>query len=150
MDRLRKIKPLWAWLIYALLDTICVGMGMGVPFFNILFGFVVGCIIAIRIGPDERDTRAILREVLRGGGITAGFTLLLMAVLWERAIAMLFDPVADLANFGIPMILFEPRASFIGWLVLMILISPFLQFLMTVLGSVVVLAGRSREKPTVG
>ena len=146
MDRLLRLKPLWAWLIYALLDTICVGMGMGVPFFNILFGFVVGCIIAIRIGPEERDTREILHRVLRCGGITAGFTLLLMAVLWGRAIAMLFDPAADLANFGIPMILFEPRPSFIGWLVLMIFISPFLQFLMTVLGSVVTLSRRSREK----
>ena len=139
MDRLRRIKPLWAWLIYALLDTICVGMGMSVPFFNILFGFVVGWIIAIRIGPDEQDTQEILRKVLRCGGITAGFTLLLMAVLWGRAIALLFDPAADLANFGIPMILYEPRASFIGWVVLMILLSPFLQFLMTVLGSVVVM-----------
>ena len=34
---------------------------------------------------------------------------------------MLFDPTADLANFGIPQLLYEPLASFIGWLVLMIL-----------------------------
>jgi hypothetical protein len=48
---------------------------------------------------------------------------------------MLFDRAADLANFGIPMILYEPRASFIGWLLLMIFVSPFLQFLMTLFGA---------------
>ena len=48
---------------------------------------------------------------------------------------MLFDPRADLANFGIPLILFDPQASFIGWLVLMIAISPFLQLLATLFGS---------------
>ncbi len=48
---------------------------------------------------------------------------------------MLFDPSADLANFGIPLILFDPTASFVGWLALMIVISPFLQFLMTLFGA---------------
>ena len=146
MNRLQEIKPLWAWLIYALLDTIYVGLGMGVPFFTILFGFVVGWTIALRIGPEEQDIRVTLRKVLRCAALTSGFTLLLMAILWGRTIALLFDPAADLANFGIPMILYEPRASFIGWIVLMIFISPFLQFLMTVLGSVVTLSRRSREK----
>jgi hypothetical protein len=46
-----------------------------------------------------------------------------------------FDPVADLANFGIPLILYDPTASFIGWLALMIVISPFLQFLMALFGA---------------
>ena len=48
---------------------------------------------------------------------------------------MLFDPAANLANLGAPLILYEPVASFIGWLVLMIVISPFLQLLMTLFGS---------------
>ena len=48
---------------------------------------------------------------------------------------MLLDPQADLANFGIPMILYGPQASFIGWLVLMIVISPFLQLLATLFGA---------------
>jgi hypothetical protein len=34
------------------------------------------------------------------------------------------------------MILYTPRASFIGWIILMVLISPFLQFLMTLFGSI--------------
>ena len=55
---------------------------------------------------------------------------------------MLFDPAADLANFGIPLILYEPTASFIGWLVLMIVISPFLQFLMMLFGAQLMLLRR--------
>jgi len=58
-----------------------------------------------------------------------------MALLWGHFVTMLFDPAANLANFGMPMILFEPQASFIGWLALMIVISPFLQFLMTLFGA---------------
>jgi hypothetical protein len=48
---------------------------------------------------------------------------------------MLFDPLTDFADFGIPMILYDPRVSFVGWLVLMIVISPFLQLLTTVFAS---------------
>jgi hypothetical protein len=47
---------------------------------------------------------------------------------------MLFDPGADIAHFGIPLLLFLPRASLIAWLVLMILVSPVLQLLMTIFG----------------
>jgi hypothetical protein len=59
---------------------------------------------------------------------------------------MLFDPGADLANFGIPLILYEPRASFIGWLVLMIVISPVLQLLTTLLGSHLALIRWARKR----
>jgi phosphatidylglycerophosphate synthase len=55
---------------------------------------------------------------------------------------MLFDPMADFVNFGIPMILYQPKASFIGWVVLMIFISPFLQFLMTLFGAQVAITRR--------
>ncbi len=73
--------------------------------------------------------------MLLGAALTSAFTFVGMALLWGRFIPMLFDPTADLANLGIPLILYEPLASLIGWLVLMIVISPFLQFLMTLLGS---------------
>ena len=65
-----------------------------------------------------------------------------MAAVWGRAVGMLFDPAADLANFGIPLILYEPTASFVGWLVTMIFISPFLQFLMTLFGAQLALLRR--------
>ena len=63
-----------------------------------------------------------------------------MAVIWLPALRLLKLPEADLANFGIPLILYEPLPSFIGWMVLMVLISPFLQVLTTVFGAVLKLA----------
>jgi hypothetical protein len=67
---------------------------------------------------------------------------------------MLLDPSADLANFGIPLILFDPRASFIGWIVLMTIISPILQVLATAFASSVRLAWRTpisfQENPKQG
>lgn len=121
----------WTLLIYAALDVLCVGMGMGVPFFCILLGLPAGWAIAMRATRGTRSVRQVLGHVLRWSAFTAAFTLVLMAILWGRMVGMLFDPAADLANFGIPMILYEPAASFVGWLVLMVVISPFLQFLMT-------------------
>jgi hypothetical protein len=50
-------------------------------------------------------------------------------------VPLVFNPVINPGNMGLPLLLYEPKASLIGWLVLMILISPFLQFLMTVFGS---------------
>jgi hypothetical protein len=64
-----------------------------------------------------------------------------MLVIWGPAIALLFDPSSDLANWGIPMILYEPRASFIGWMVLMILVSPFLQLMAMVFSAYLILPG---------
>jgi len=72
--------------------------------------------------------------------LTSAFTLLLMLLIWGPKVGMLLDPAADIANFGIPLILYEPLASFVGWLVLMVLISPFLQALAAAFASSVRLA----------
>ena len=135
MHRFFSLRIGWALAIFAFLDIVCTGLGMGVPIFCIPFGLPVGWYIARRITTRPLDVRQMLRKVLLGGALTSGFTMFMMAVLWGRCIAMLFDPAADLANFGIPLILYHPTASFVGWLVLMIAISPFLQFLMTLFGS---------------
>ncbi len=135
MHRLFSLKVGWALAIFAFLDVICVGLGMGVPIFCILFGLPVGWYIGRRIAIRSFDTRQLLSKMLLGAALTSAFTFVGMAVLWGRCIVMLFDPAADLANFGIPQILYEPVASFIGWLALMIVISPFLQLLMTLFGS---------------
>ncbi|MCX6030424.1 MAG: hypothetical protein NT169_14145 [Chloroflexi bacterium] len=129
------LKRRWALLLYAALDVICVGAGMGVPIFCILLGLPVGWAIATRLTVRPRPVRQALDRVLRWAALTAAFTCVLMTAVWSRMVGMLFDPAADLANFGIPLILYEPAASFIGWLVLMIVISPFLQFLMTLFGA---------------
>ena len=144
MDRLLNVRPRWAYVIYLVLDTLCVGMGMGVPIFNILFGFVVGWYIVRVLAARTQRLEEILFKLLPLAAITAAYTFLVMAVLWGRWGLILFDPSTDYANLGIPLLLFDPKASFIGWQVLMILISPFLQVLSTLFGSHVTLLIRLR------
>ena len=136
-QRLIQMKPKWAIFTFIALDLFCTGLGMGVPFFNILFGLPVGWWLARRLGEKPQTLHTLLGDLLKYAALTAGFTLLVMAIIWLPALKWLFDPSRDVANFGMPLILFEPLASFIGWQVLMVLISPFLQFLMTVFGAVV-------------
>jgi hypothetical protein len=135
MRTIFSLKIGWALVIYAVIDIVCAGVGMGVPIFCILLGLPVGWYIAKRITAHPLDTRANLQKTLLGAALTSAFTVALMVLIWAKTIGMLFDPSADLANFGIPLILYEPKASFIGWLALMIVISPFLQFLMTLFGA---------------
>ena len=125
---------------YVFLDLLCVGAGMGVPIFCILLGFPLGWYLARRAALDDGGARNALRRTLLWTGLAALFTFVVMAALWGPAAGMLFDPNADLANFGIPMILYTPKASFIGWFVLMIFISPFLQWLSAVFSAFVTLA----------
>ena len=146
MRKLFSLRLGWAFTIFSLLDIIATCMGMGVPFFNILLGFPVGWVIARRFSKLEMPTKRLMIKSLLWSALTAGFTVILMLVIWARTASMLFDPSADLANFGIPMILYEPRVSFIGWLVLMTLISPFLQFLMSVFGVHLALVSPVSEK----
>ena len=145
MKRLLRLKPIWAFAVYALLDTVCAGMGMGVPFFCILLGFPAGWYIARLVIQENAGIRPMLRKPLRYAIFYSLFTVALMAAIWGMTVPMLFNPSADLANFGIPMILYEPRASFIGWLVLMIFVSPLLQLLATVFGTYVTLSVWAKE-----
>jgi len=135
MRTLFSLKQGWAFAIYALLDILCVGMGMGVPFFNILLGLLVGVLIVRRIAVASTTPRMMLRKILSAAAFTAAFTFILMVLIWGFSLLMFFNSGADLSNYGMPLILFEPLPSFIGWLVLMIVISPFLQFLMTLFGA---------------
>ncbi len=135
MKKLLGLKPLWAFGIFVLLDILCMGMGMGVPIFCILFGFLVGWFAVKYITTTITPIPQVFRRVLLYATLTASVTLLGMVVIWGPTISFLFDPGRDLANTGVPMILYEPMASFIGWLVLMIVISPFLQLLTTLFGS---------------
>ena len=129
MKKLLGLRPMWLFILYIVLDTICIGMGMGVPIFCILFGFIVGWFIVKFVTNSTIDMPLAFRKVLYYAIITAGFTLLTMLLLWGPLTSYLFDPSKDLLNTGIPMILYEPRASLIGWIVLMVMISPFLQLL---------------------
>jgi len=148
MARLFNLKSRWVLALFVFLDTICVGMGMGVPFFCILFGFVVGWYVVRRLVVAGTDLPRTLDRTFFYALVTAAYTLVVMALLWGPAARMLSGPDADLANFGIPLILYEPRPSFIGWLVLMIVISPFLQLLTTLFGAHLTLLLQLRRNPS--
>jgi len=122
-------------LAYLAADTLCVGAGMGVPIFPILLGFVVGWLLPRVVAPAGSPGHPTRRAILRAAFLASFYTFLLMLIIWGPTIPMLWDQEADLANFGIPMILYEAKASFIGWEVLMIAISPFLQLLAIVFGA---------------
>jgi hypothetical protein len=145
MDKIFKWNIKITLLIFAFLDLFCVGMGMGVPIFCILFGFVVGWYIVRRVTLQGENPNNIFKKTFKYAIITSLFTFVVMAILWGPAIKLLFTPGYDFKNFGIPLILFEPKASFIGWLVLMIFISPFLQLLTTIFAAYLTLLGRIKR-----
>ncbi len=143
MKKLFSLSTRVALLLYLVADGIATGMGMGVPFFNILLGFPTGWYIARQLLETQpgADLRPLLRTILRRAIVTCLVTFVFMAVIWGRMIPMLGSSDSDLANFGIPLFLYEPRASFIGWLVLMILISPGLQLMAAIFAAFVALLG---------
>jgi len=124
-----------ALIAYAVMDVLCAGLGMGVPLFCILLGLPVGGFGAVRAWLFVPGLVGVLKRSLRYALLTSLVTVVMMAAIWGRLIPLLFHPVINPGNMGLPLLLYEPRASLIGWLVLMIFISPFLQFLMTVFGS---------------
>jgi len=137
-----------ALLIYAVLDVLCVGIGMGVPVFCVLLGFPVGWYLARRAMLTAQTAGRVLGAVLKYTIATCAFTFVVMAIIWGPCMVLLFDQGFDLAHFGHPMILFTPKASFIGWLVLMVFVSPCLQLLTTVFAAyLVVLRGLSAGSP---
>ena len=135
MIKISKINTKTTFVIYIILDTLFVGIGMGIPFFCILFGFPVGWYLAKRLTLSEKNINDTLNDILKYAIFTSIFTFLLMLIIWGPISRMLLNPNADIANFGIPMILYGPKISFIGWIILMIFISPFLQLLTTIFAS---------------
>jgi hypothetical protein len=135
MNKFLSRKFLTPLLVFVLLDLFAVGVGMGVPIFAIGLGFVAGWFFPSILLNVSSNLRQLLRLCLTVACLTSVFTFLLMLIIWGPVALMLFDPSADIANFGIPMILYEPTASFIGWIVLMIVISPFLQVISSIFTS---------------
>jgi hypothetical protein len=146
MKNYLKINPKTAFIIYIILDTVLVGMGMGVPFFCILFGFPMGWYLVKRIYLTKRNLNKILKPILKYAALTSSFTLILMIIVWGPVTTLLLNPAADIANFGIPMILFDPKISFIGWIILMIFVSPFLQLLVTIFAANIAIIKYSKRE----
>ena len=150
MDRIFKVDIKIVFMIFVILDIFCVGLGMGVPFFCILFGFPVGWYSAKRIiiNANREKVDFILKKTLHYALVTSIFTFLVMTILWGRTVPMFFDPNMDFVNFGIPFILYDPKLSFIGWMFLMIFISPFLQLLTTIFASYLILLKWLKDNKT--
>jgi hypothetical protein len=148
ISRIHKLSSKRAFLLFVILDIVCIGMGMGVPIFNIVFGFLVGWYLVKRLSLKTYEMKEILRRLLIDSFITASVTLVGMMVIWGWSITILRDSDAEIVNFGIPLILYSPQASLIGWLILMILISPILQLLTTIFaGNLTLLSIYGKEKP---
>jgi hypothetical protein len=150
MSKLISRRFLLPIIAFCFLDLLAIGAGMGVPIFAILLGFVVGWFIPRIFLRDTSNLRELLKKCLLASFLTSCLTLFMMIIIWGPTTRMLLDPSADLANFGMPLILFDPRASFIGWIGLMIVISPILQVLATAFASSMHLAWQTPtflEKP---
>jgi hypothetical protein len=139
MTKIFKMNNMKIIIVYMVLDMLFVGIGMGVPFLCILFGFPVGWYISKQLTISGKNLSTILSEILEYAIYTSFFTFILMMGIWVPLSTMFLNPGADFANTGIPMILHDPKMSFIGWIILMIFISPFLQLLTTVFASNVTL-----------
>jgi hypothetical protein len=146
IPRYLRLSPLRAFLLFVAIDVFCVGCGMGVPVFSILFGFLVGWYIIRWMLIITSDEKVILYRLMRYSWVTAMVTFVGMAIIWGWSIPMLFKSKEEIANFGLPLILYDPRASLIGWLILMIVISPFLQLLTTIFAGHLTLLLSYRKK----
>ena len=146
MDKIFKINKTTAFIVYIILDTFFVGIGMAIPFLCILFGFAVGWYLSKRLTISKMNTNQILTKILKYGFITSFITFILMILIWGPFMTMLLNPNTNFENFGIPMILYDPKISFIGWIMLMIFISPFLQLLTTTFASNVSLWRLNKSK----
>ena len=145
MNNIFNINKKAVFAIYIILNLFFVGVGMGIPFFCLLFGFPVGWYIAKRLKNNEQNLETLLTIILKYAFITSTFTFILMLIIWGPISTMLLNPYADFINFGIPLILYDPKISFIGWILLMIFISPFLQLIITIFASNVTLWRSSKN-----
>lgn len=144
MNRLFELKAKNAVIIYIVADIMCAGAGMGVPIFCIILGFPLGWYITKRVTASVEQPFQKYREIFRLSLFAAGFTFLMMVIVWTAAVLINVESWSDIRNFGHPDILFEPKASFIGWLILMVIISPFLQLLTTIFAAFLTLIRNER------
>jgi O-antigen/teichoic acid export membrane protein len=145
MKKLLELKIKNVAILYILIDIICMGMGMGVPFFCILLGFPLGWYITKRVSVSTEQHYQKYYKIFKVSLLAAIFTFILMLVVWGWTIPKIFDPSFDFQNFGLPNFLYEPKISFIGWHILMIIISPFLQLLTTIFTAFITLIRNEKK-----
>jgi hypothetical protein len=116
-------------IVYMILDLFCAAAGMGVPIFCIALGFPTGWWIARSSFAQTDGVKDVLRRTFLYCVSASFCTFIIMLAVWSLPFMTIFDPAADLSNFGEPMLLYKPLASFIAWHLLMVVVSPFLQLL---------------------
>lgn len=141
LRKLLALKPLPLLGLFILIDIICIGMGMGVPYFCIMLGIPLGWFLVLYVTDKTTGMREILWKILVYNAAAAAVTMVGMLIIWIHFSALLFDPGSDLSIVGMPLILYEPKASLIGWLALMIIVSPVMQLLTTLFGAYLTLLG---------
>jgi hypothetical protein len=67
--------------LFVFLDTICVGMGMGVPIFCIIFGFLVGWYVVRRLVVAGTGLPQMPHRILFYAMVTSACTSMVMAAL---------------------------------------------------------------------
>ena len=139
MKKLLRLNIKAVVILYLLIDTICMGAGMGVPIFCIISGFPLGWYIAQRASVSTEQLYQKYYKIFRYSLLASVFTFILMLVVWGSAILIHIHSSSDIQNFGHPYILYDPKTSLIGWLILMIIISPFLQLMVTIFASFITL-----------
>ena len=63
MERIFKMDWKWTVILFIVFDLLCIGLGMGVPIFPILYGFVVGMYITQRLVLKKEDLNIILQKI---------------------------------------------------------------------------------------
>jgi len=145
MKRLIELDIKHAIVLYIIIDVICMGMGMGVPFVCILLGFPLGWYITQRVSVTTEQLYQKYFKIFKFSLLAAIFTIMVMIIVWGSAILINIHSSSDIQNFGHPNILYDPETSFIGWLILMIIISPFLQLLTTIFGAFITLIRNEKK-----
>jgi len=85
------LSPFRVLFVYIVMDIFCVGMGMGVPFFNILFGFFIGWYLVMWISRGTGEAKEILKRLLIYSCIVAGVTFVGMLIIWGWSAKMLYS-----------------------------------------------------------
>ena len=139
MRKLFSLNTKVVIIIFVFLDLFCIGLGMGVPFFPILLGSLIGWYGTKRTLLAQYPIKKSIDRILKFSFLTTLFTFFVMCCIWGLFFPKIFDLSYDFNNFGIPLILYDAKVSFIGWIILMVVISPFLQLLTTIFSSFITL-----------
>lgn len=92
MEKLININAKIVIISYILIDIICAGAGMGVPFFCILLGFPLGWYIARRVYASAEQPHREYYKIFKFSFFAAVVTFTLMLIIWGSAVLIHIIP----------------------------------------------------------